>query len=466
MSSKRFFVILFLFLHGFQQVNSQTYYVSSSQGSNVNDGLTPQTPKKDLCDVPKEGVSILLKRGDVFWGNMSGYTNCTISSYGFGDRPVICGFKVLVNPDAWKFEGNQLWSLDLRNTTDFRGAIEKEPSNTINNIGFIYDPLHNRVFGRNLRSTDLLTQEMDFYTSSYFTTQDIKEHPFGTVIVKSTKNPAEMGCLCFPIAANGLSDMRNCRIQGLAIVGFSRNGIIHIQNCTVENCQIDLIGGGIFTGFQYWVRAGNGVELWYTYCDNTITNCIISRTFDCATTIQANGVIRSNPRNNRFVGNRIYKCRQAFEHFLNPSDNTLWQYDNCEFSNNICYLMGDNEFDSPELRDCNILSYENDPKEVIIRNNTFFGGNHLDGSGFSGGMNGNIIFIYEDQYLYTRHWGKDSPLITCENDDAIFLYREAIEDNSDIVVLKRGSLKARIIEWRIRRRVNWKPIRLHFEKWL
>ena len=321
-------VSFFLFVCLLSSSYGQTFYISTTEGSVDNDGLSAKTPKKDLHSVPKKDVTILLKRGDVFWGGISGYENCTISAYGQGERPVICGFKVLFNTDAWKDDGNRLWSLDLSNTMDFRGNVEKESDATFNNIGFIFDAENNRIYGRNLCSPDSLKKTLDFFTTACYTRDDIKRHPFKGVIVKSDRNPSVYGNLCFPMFQRGISDMKDCVINGIAVVGFSRMGMERLSGCTVSDCQIDMIGGGIQVGNRKRTRFGNGIELWYDCCDNTISNCLISRTFDCATTIQANGNVKSSPRNNHFVNNRIYKCRQAFEHFLNPDDGSLILYDN------------------------------------------------------------------------------------------------------------------------------------------
>lgn len=437
--------------------------MSSSEGSDENDGLTDQNPKRDLSGIPKENVTILLKCGDVFWGGISGYKNCTLSSYGKGERPVICGFKVLVNTSAWNDEGYGLWSIDLCRSEDFRGNVEKKFDTTFNNIGFIYDPSNDRLFGRNVDALESMRDEMDFFTTSYYSKEDIEAHPFGIVTVKSARNPSELGNLCFPAAQYGVDRMTNCTIKGIAIVGFSLFGMVHLTGCYVEDCQIDMIGGAVQIGHNTRTRYGNGIELWYQYCDNTIINNLISRTYDCALTIQASGDIKSNPRNNHFVNNRIYKCRQAFEHFMNSSNGALIQYENCEFSGNTCYLMGDNEFDCPEGRDCNILSYENKAKPITISNNVFFGGNHLDGTGLDEGMENNTVFLYVDQYLHTIHWHSNKNTILSQSEDSVERYRIVAKDASRIVILTRGSVRANWIERRIRRKVSWKPVNLHLE---
>lgn len=443
----------------------QTYYVSSTQGSNDNDGLNEQTPKRDLTSIPKDGVTIRLKCGDVFWGGIKGYKNCIIGSYGEGERPVICGFKVLENPNAWKPEGTDLWSLDLTNKKAFVGNVGEDDDMAFNNIGFIYDVEKDKVYGRLLKECKLLQRDFEFTTSDFFPETEIQQHLFTTLIVKSKKNPSEKGHLCFAPYETGVSNMTNCDISGIAIVGFGKMGMSRLNGCNIKDCQIDLVGGSVQVGSSRWTRFGNGIELWYDCCDNMISNCLISRTYDCATTIQGNGIIRSNPRNNHFVNNRIYKCRQAFEHFLNPDDGHLAMYENCEFSGNVCYMMGDNEFDSPEVRDCNILSYENVAKSIIITDNVFFGSNHLDGTGIGEGMSGNMVYIYQDQYLYTRHWLSDKKTILSNEKDALAHYRAVAKDDSEVVIIKRYSANALWINSRIKRAVDWKPVKLHFDKY-
>ena len=456
-------VSILICLLALSPVYAGTYYVSSTLGSNDNDGLTEQTPRKDFFGIPKKDVTIRLKCGDVFWGGLSGYTDCRICSYGRGARPVLCGFKVLANPAAWQEAGDGLWQLDLSNNSDFEGNTGTDGP-TVNNIGFIYDASADRLYGRNVVYADSLCREMDFCTSSHFSAKEVEAHPFRTVTVKRAGNPSELGPLCFPVYGSGMEKMVRCEIEGIAVVGFSLMGMHQLYDCTVTDCQIDLIGGGIQIGYGSLARLGNGVELWDGCCGNTITRCLISRTYDCATTIQANGAVKSDPYNNIFVNNRIYRCRQAFEHFINPADGSARMYFNCSFSGNVCYEMGENEFNCPEARDCNILSYENDAKSISIKDNVFFGANHLDGTGIAEGMSGNTIYVYRDQYLYTRHWHRDKKTIISGDSDSVRNYRDLSFDNSRIVVLRRGSLRARMAGNRIRRQVGWSPVDLHLER--
>lgn len=62
------------------------YYVSSSEGSDSNDG-SESAPFKTIAAAPSENAEIFLKRGDVFYGAISGFKNCKIGAYGEGAKP-------------------------------------------------------------------------------------------------------------------------------------------------------------------------------------------------------------------------------------------------------------------------------------------------------------------------------------------------------------------------------------------
>lgn len=85
-----------------------TYYISSSEGDNANNGLSPDTPWADFTNVNSKvfspGDQILLKCGDVWnqvfqpaGGNGTKDAPIVISSYGTGNRPVIEGASTYSN---------------------------------------------------------------------------------------------------------------------------------------------------------------------------------------------------------------------------------------------------------------------------------------------------------------------------------------------------------------------------------
>lgn len=68
-------------------------------------------------------------------------------------------------------------------------------------------------------------------------------------------------------------------------------------------------------------------------------------------------------------------------------------------------MMGENQFDSPETRDANILSYEKTNKSLKISDNIFYGASYYCGYAFASVKN-NRAYIYKGQYLNTYHGKK------------------------------------------------------------
>ena len=441
------------------------YYVSSSKGNDSYDGLTDKTPKQHIYAVgEKENVHILLKRGDVFFEQIKEYNNCIFEDYGKGEKPVLCGFKVLKNPQAWTYDKQEgLWKIDLMKEDDFTGMIHGDvEDDRINNIGFIYNPGADKIYGKRVRYLKEMTENERFFITEQFVTDSIKSDTFRYLRWKLDADPRKIKNLCFPMWLIGIRHMNNCTIRNIAIVGFNF-GIVTCDGTLIDNCQIDLIGGSVAIGFNGWVRYGNGIEFSWGNKNSLIKNCLISRTFDCGATIQASGNFRGSPVSICFVNNRFYHCRQAFEFFLNPSNESRPQYQGCSFNDNICYMMGENEFSQPEPRDANLLSYDRFGKSISIEGNVFFGSSHYCGASYPIGMKDNIVYIYEGQYLTHYHDRRQYPSVYANSKKDIESYRIQNGDNSTFTILKEGTVKAKRVGRKIRKKVGWMPVDLRLE---
>ena len=82
-----------------------TYYVDSENGSDENDGKSPETawrslPRVDVADL-NEGDVVLFKRGQKFRGSMRSVSGVTYSAYGEGAKPeLLCSIDAS-SPDLW-----------------------------------------------------------------------------------------------------------------------------------------------------------------------------------------------------------------------------------------------------------------------------------------------------------------------------------------------------------------------------
>ena len=449
-------------------VEKKVYYVSSTKGNDKNTG-TLEAPKRTISSVlrvSKENLDIRLRRGDVFFENVSGLNNSKITAYGKGDAPVICGFKVLKDVNQWSYNASRsCWMLDLMNSSNFSGFQTNNADSLAawNDIGCIYVPKVDTIIGHIVKSIDLLKSKGDIFVDSAYLKNQLHKNSFRYLYYKGT-DPRTLGHICLPVRAHGISNMTNCDIQDIAVMGFAMHGMCSLNGCRIKNCRLDVVGGSVQIGANPWVRFGNGIEFWSGTHDNVVENCVITRTYDCGTTIQGNGDIKNVQKNITIKNNVIYHCRQAFEHFLNPKDRRLLNYDNCHFIGNVCIDNGNNDFDSPEARDAQILSYENLEKPLDISKNTFFGSSYYCGLKKPAGMRNNTVYIYSGQYLKHCHWIKDQGTIFADDNSNINNYTAWSDDNSKIIILKKGASKATNIKKKLLKNINVSTPKLHLER--
>lgn len=422
------------------------YYISSSQGDDSNDGLSMDNPRKTICSITdKDHICIKLKKGDIFFENFENYSYCTVEPYGNGTNPVLCGFKILKNSKAWKYdEQNDYWMIDLQQEDNFVGFLSTKhgKQSTINNIGCIYFPSTDEIYGHNVHDIKLLNSDGDFFTNSSWKSSELVQSPFRFLYLKTKKNLMMEENVCVSTWTHCFYHCDNMHISNISVIGYAGHGFVNGSNCILDNCQFDIIGGAIQIDYQRWIRYGNGVEFWIHNSHNTVRNCSFSRTYDCATTIQGTTDSIVVVRDIHFYNNKMYHCRQAFEHFIIEMGNkTGSRYENCSFENNIAYEMGINEFDSPEARDANILSYENYPKDITIKNNLFWGSAYMCGKVLSSGIDNNKVYIYKGQYLNHYHGTTNKPTIYANTEEDIDIYKKSECDNSNIKIIQRGGIK-------------------------
>jgi len=426
---------------------STVVYVSSSAGDDSNDG-SMKSPLKTFAKIPKENARILLKKGDVFYEPLSGLNNCVVDSYGKGSKyPEICGLKLLKNPDAWEDMGNGVWRLDMNKTENFYGRnLEITKGNfQLNNLGALYDAASDTVYGHKVKKLEMLEKDWDITTGEIYKPKDIDAESYRWLYVKLGKNPssdgAKLGILTY---GNGVSGLKNCTVRNIAIKGFGRHGLTGSFGGKVENVKIDLIGGSTQVGYRTWVRLGNGIEFWISGSPssnnrNHVSGCTISRTYDCGSTIQ--GIVEKGEivaSDITFTGNKFYRCRQAFEHFLSNRSNGRSEYINCHFEGNFAWEMGENEFSTPEPRDNNFLTYDQKRKGMIIKNNVCYGSGIYAGTrGWAEHFGENTFYVEQGKHnlLFVYSWGKQGIEIPSNSEADIQKYRETLGDTTSKIIL-------------------------------
>lgn len=430
-----------------------TYYVSSSTGDDSNTGLLLAKPRKTLSGLTsaiRNGNTILLKRGDIFFESLTNCTNCSIGAYGTGNLPVLCGFMVQKSSSSWVQDGSGIWKIDLSDASAFYGHAvngSSNPTYLYGNVGCLYNPATDVITGQLVSSKDLLANEGDFFTSSEYILKNVTSETYRYLYIKSSSRP---GTYCFSCGDTGVYDMSGCTIENLAIVGFGNHGVTSCSNCTIRNCAIDIIGGSILkqSSQSSWVRYGNGVQCYLSptpYNGNTVTGCQITRVYDTATTIQGTCKDGNQPKDNNFIGNRIAFCRQAFEQWTKTSGNPEKViFTNCSFKGNYCYCCGDNKFTGTPVhdQDCTFLSYNNPASELPVENNLVYGTNYRYAQQIVGGFNGNEVYLVKSSsyYILNFHWTVgNQQVIKSTSDVQTAYYRKYSKDTSTITLVEAGS---------------------------
>ena len=262
---------------------------------------------------------VLFKRGDVFYGVINFNVEATeekmfyIGTYGEGEeKPIISGANILVNSNAWLYDEENLYKIDLSNYSNFYGIGRTywEPYN----IGFLEDENGN-IYGKRKKSKELLEDENDFYCENNY------------LYIKSIINPSQkFGRIKFVSRNNLVRISSNTIITGLNIQDTGAHGIVkkgnELKNVYIYNCIIQNIGGSVQTASTF-TRYGNGIEFWNQAENTLVEKCIIKNIYDGAYTVQGNTTL-TGFQNNVCRNNIFINCTYDIELFAyNKTDTSL-----------------------------------------------------------------------------------------------------------------------------------------------
>lgn len=353
-------------------LQATTYYVSSSDGSDSDSGLTEALAWASLTKVQastfSSGDSILFKRGDTFRGalyrnNEDGTPSNWIywGAYGTGNKPKILGSKDLSATSAWTNHSGNVWK-----TAATLGTVQNDISNLIFN--------NEASCGFKKKSIDSLNAQGKFF---YNTADHL-------LYMYSTSNP---GTFYTHIEAAGHHDLRqgllywiNCayiHVADLDVRYSSGDGIeFHTHNVgIIERCETSYIGGEwLVVDDASLTRLGNGIQMSQSIDSITVRYCRAHQCFDAGISPQA---WSTNSMTNIWVYNNIVtNCYYSFEFWCS----TGYTLTNLHFYNNTCVDAGDCwSYDIPLQRGdnsfnaCHLMSWAltGTVSGIYIRNNIF-----------------------------------------------------------------------------------------------
>ncbi len=427
-------------------------YVSSSEGIDSNTGISAECPMRSVSKALLLGDTLLLRAGDTFYESIK-FSRGTISRYGNGPNPIISGMKRPTSKQ-WERVGDNIWRICLTSVF-FSGYITG--SSILNNIGCIYDYEEDIIYGKKVQFKELLINDWDFWQTSSYSNPDPKEFDF--LYLCLSKNPNNLS-LEFSVGDIALR-VTSSTISNINIFGFGF-GISAGSNCKISNCKIDVIGGMIHIGAPSFVCYGNGIEFYVSssISNSIVEDCLISRCYDCALTIQGSRHDGAKPSNIVFKNNMIVGCCQGWEDFLNNGD--FINYDKCILYNNV-FIYRETGFGYPStsVRYCHVLGNNvTGERGMIIDSNIMIGGNYYRSGAYLGRYHSNRwynnkFYTTSQHYLLCNYLGtKDFlplPNSKREAKTVINNYREKTGDSTTNIHLYTSSRIEKIAKRYIKR---------------
>ena len=422
-------------------------YVSSSSGSDANDGLSENAPCRSIEKAMSAGQDIFLKAGDVFYGPVECWGH-QLKRYGEGPNPVVCGYK-RINGQRWEKVAKNIWRLDL--TGDgFSGAGVGRASSFLNNVGCLHEWKKDVIHGRKVRYRTELKADWDIWqTDTSYAGMPSSSFDFLYLFLKRDPNRLKLEC---SVGAAALCTERSL-IEGIDFIGFGF-GISGGTQTVIRNCRVDAIGGMLQIGAPEYICYGNGIEFFVhkNIEDCLVEHCCVSRCFDAGMTLQGCDCPGAFPKNVVFRSNVIRNCCQGWEDFLRNGENA--HFENCRFENNLVVGSGDSGFGYSDgrFKFCNVLgnNFEGD-RGMIIRNNVFIGGNFYCTMPFrqeyrSHRWEGNVCYLVPGSFVLSNYIGTEDVLRPEAKDfgTVIDRYRELTGDADTRFVISPAKKIARL----------------------
>ncbi|MBE5920395.1 MAG: right-handed parallel beta-helix repeat-containing protein [Pseudobutyrivibrio ruminis] len=283
-------------------VNPKKVYYFSTTGRDKNNGLSPDSPKKDPTEYIKAGnCKCLLKSGDTFY-SYYGYnpnSNLVISTYGGNERACLSLIRRNIGPINNYDSSKNIYKVSLdKNSKD---------------IGWLR--INGTKTWKKVLSFNNLVNDKEYYV----------DRPNKCVYIKSMNN-LEGQTVDYSCNWNGMNinGKQNLIIENIELSNAGSHGI-HItssSNVLINNCFIHDIGGAIQEGNN--VKFGNGIEVWANACNNIIIyKNIINDCFDAGITAQIDKSQNKNTNDIYIINNLIERTNYGFECFHNSPQYTI-----------------------------------------------------------------------------------------------------------------------------------------------
>lgn len=313
-------------------ITGTKYYVSSKNGDDSNDGLTPETAWATTNAISvnawnmKAGDAVLFERGCVF--RLSSQIFCkngvTYGAYGEGEKPMLYGsVENYSKAGYWSPSTKEnVWKLNL----------------PLLDAGIVVFN-HGEANGYKQAGLMTLTKNGDFYHNS---TDNILYLYLDKGRPNQVYEDIEIGTKCAIFTLNsGTSDVVIDNICMKYTGNFGVQAIGFHDNIVITNCEIGWVGGSYQTD-GLTNRYGNGIQFWDSASNVAVDNCWVYQCYDTGITFQGSHYAVYD--NVKFINNLLEYNTMSIEFWNHKREWFHTDPDgdmrNIDISGNICRFAG------------------------------------------------------------------------------------------------------------------------------
>ena len=312
--------------------NGGKVYYLSNEGKDTNDGLTPETARKNFVAVKtilNPGDVVLLRRGDIFRESLQIPEGVSVGAYGEGIKPRIYG-----SVDGRSYNWIETSTPDVYY---FTGVVTGYANMVFNNGQAVSNPVTD--------FSQIKNQDLSVCCKN------------GIYLYCAEGNPSEVFYSIEIVSAINTALVKikgdDITLQNVSVMYTGRHAISGhgVKNIRVEGCVIGFCGGEFLP--QGLGSIGNGIEFWNDAEDIYVTNNYLFQCYDAALTHQGPAHQKTptdvgvNYTNIHYEDNLIEYCTYDFEAFtiweqaeFDLSPNANWGYNDVYIRNNICRFNG------------------------------------------------------------------------------------------------------------------------------
>lgn len=364
------------------------YYVSSSEGDDTNDGLSPEQPIQSLQKVNElslhKGDAVLFRRGDLFRGCVRTQEGCTYSAYGKGPKPRLYGSPYnAAREGEWReTDKKNVWAYSLPLKQDVGTLVFDEGTEgcamKVMKVRHDDGSTTHIETGEPFAGYHDLHRDLDFW-------HDYQET--GIVYLCSEKgNPSErFEDIELLVKTHIIYAKSGVTIDNLCLKYCGGHGIGAgtVTSLDVSYCELGWIGGSIqaenLFGRSHPTRYGNAIEIYGGCAHFSVDHCYIYQVYDAGITHQfsSGGTDDIVMENVIYTNNLVEDCVYAIEYFVGkPSDDNASRYmKNIRIADNILLRAGGGwgsqrpDKDTPAL--LKSWGHYNRASEFVIERNVF-----------------------------------------------------------------------------------------------